>query len=738
MIDNRRFRQLTIAVVVASALLRVGFLTFGDVVPVIFDARRYAAAALGVISYLDRSVRPAPDDENQDRANLQYYVDKYLEGERIHWLPYKPHTLSEARDDIMVGGPLYPSVLAILFVVSPVGDLTVARLFGVLLDIVSTLLVILIARRLVGTAAAFVAGLFYALYFPFIQTSTMLLLESSTSFLLLAAIALVLRALENDSRSMYLGAGSLVAVLVLNKPTAMLLVIPLAIGIVVNHPSQLRTKDQLRRLSWFVAPVAVVFAAWLTVGAIKYGQLSLRDPMYQESGLRSSSSVLYEGYDLDIVSANFWSRGIYSDIMQSPLEYAGLFIKKFDRLWGRPYNDFRKSFITPYRFDESFHLILVVAGLFGMILLAVRSPHLGSWSLLIAGYYTAIHLIYHSVSRYSFNALPLVLISAAYAFVTVGAAVLHGSSIRKPVVLGVVVLAAAWILDYQWPESIGIVALTHGWVVLMLVVKTGLLMSGLALLSTQLFKGEPRWRSMVLILTVAGFLAVPMFARAISRDNWSEFSCRLNSPDHRAGTRLYISDLDAIKAGDPLGIVLDMTSNRTMSGAYSLRIGEFAHEFQVAEKPPFEQSYVKTNYDYVMKLADIARNEIRQYAYISVDRTLIAEQVAKAGYLDVSISPLADSLGANSVTVYATRDSGRDAFIPSMRYTSLERWVCADDPRLRLRADFMSDSAISYYIGPNSGAENSGGDLSDAPGLQTGRFHILLMHFRSDSSLAVY
>jgi len=736
-ITEPRFKRALISVLILAALLRIGFLLAGDVMPVMFDARRYAAAALGVISYIDRSVKPVADDDDADRANLQYYVDKYLQGERIYWPPYKPHTLTEAREDIMVGGPLYPSILAALFVITPTGDLTAARMLGILFDLGALLCLVLVARRLVGDLPALLAGLLYAIYFPFLQTSTMLLLETSTSFLLLLALYLLLRARESDSRRLLFLAGSVAALLILNKPTAMFLGVPLALGLLVNRPGHWTRADLLRRLAIFGSPLAMVLAAWLTVGMITYGQATLRDPTYQEAGLRSSSSITFEGYDLDIVSTNFWTRGIYSDLLSQPIPFFGLFIKKFDRLWGRPYNDFRKTFLLPYAVDEALHLILIVAGLAGLILLTQTNLNGAAWPVLIIGYYSAIHVVYHSVSRYSFNALPFVLIAAAYLLVTLGRTFMDHEAARRKLTLALLLVVVAWAIDYRWIEQVGLTTLGTATVALVICLKGLLLAAGLAIVSRSLLPNRSFLHQLLMPIICSGLLLTIMSSRALARDDWAEFSCRLTSPEQRVGTRLFVSRFHEVGEKDPLGIVIDITSLRGDSGSYVLRVGGMEQELVVAERPRVEECYIKATYREVMSLADLRRNEIRQYAFLPVKRSMLSEQIERMGYLDISLSLSDLSDRPNEVTVYGTRDARPDAFIPSLRYTSLERWVVADDPRLRLRADFVSDSAVSYYIDP-SGKTAGQQDLSNLPGLQSGRYHLLLMHFRSDSSLVVY
>jgi len=69
-----RFRQLIILILILAAVLRIGWLAAGDVLPVMWDARRYVAAAIGILSTLDKPgpVVPEPRD-GADRDAFDHY-----------------------------------------------------------------------------------------------------------------------------------------------------------------------------------------------------------------------------------------------------------------------------------------------------------------------------------------------------------------------------------------------------------------------------------------------------------------------------------------------------------------------------------------------------------------------------------------------------------------------------------------------------------------------------------------
>ncbi len=724
------FRRWIIGLVLLSAILRLWFLFYGDVLPVMWDARRYSAAALGLISFVDGANAPTKPEEKESPNRLKYYNDKYIQGEQIVWKPYSPSTLKAARNDILIGGPLYPLVLATVFYVSPASDLFVARSVGVLMDLTSTLLILLIAARLVGRKAAIVVGIIYATYFPFIQTSTMLLLENSTTLLMLLSLYFLLRTRDDGGRRSLLMGGVTSALLILNKPSAMFLWAPLACALFVSWRDEYSMRERVRRIAIYLAPTGIVLGTWLTIASVIYGQLTLKEPTYQESSLRQSSAVESEGYDLDIVALNFWTRPVYSNLLSNWLEYGGLFVKKFTRLWSRPFNDFRRNFLFPYKFDEQFHVAIMLFGFIGLVLLVLTNLKTAVWPVGIIFYYTAIHVVFHSVSRYSFSAIPMVVIGVGFLFVSVGDSLRGSNRLKWAQFAGfATAIVMAWVIDVRWIETVFGGSISKSIVYAGLIAKTLLLAVGLILLQKLLLSAVPRVKRVLFVATITFSLALVGWNSVLARDSWSDFAAPLTDPGMRAGTRLYISQFEIVDSAAVLAVVVDVNSGREVSGSYTLRVGNLVRDFRVAVDPPSNDYYIKSNYEYFLKLCNDAYPEIRQYVVYPLDPKIVKEYIDSRGYIDIMIAPnWADSADSNYVVIHGNRAAtNRTAFVPSIPSTSIERYVYADDPRVRTRANFMSDSAVSYYISRTSSEISRGQDLSILPGVQRGRYNLFLV-----------
>lgn len=734
------YRKFLYLILFVALVMRFGFLLSQRVLPVMWDARLYASAALGLISYVDTPPGGLSDNGEEGRAQFNAYLKKYINGEQIDWLMYKQPTLKEARDLIYLGGPLYPATLAVLFAITPLQDFTVARILGILMDLLSTLLIIGIAYRLIGRSAALVAGALYAVYFPFTLASTMLLLATSTTFYTLLAVYLLLRAVEDDHRRQYVLAGLVAGLLVLNKPTATLLFIPLAAGLFLYGWRQRPMPTLVNRVLLFLLPAMVFFVGWVSVTSIRYGQLTLSDPQYSSANLKSSSSVEFEGYDLDRVYDDFQKRSLAKELTGNPLGYLILLAKKFDRLWAEPYNDFRRSIFLPAGFFDRLHVVIVVFGLIGLLALLVVKPRAAAWGWLIVLYYTAIHLVFHSLSRYNFVAMPFVILGAAWFIWDVGRHFAGGESHPKyRIIFALVLLIAAWFFDQQWVNAAFGTGVTFNLVLLSLIGKVLLLAFAILMLThfLQIQTSGGRW---LVTLVAALILTIPLATSTFARDAWTEFSCRLDKPGIKAGTRIYISRPPVVAENEALVAVIDMNSAAGRENTFTVWLDHDSTDYVQGKEPLRSFFYPKPTYRFYSLLTPIPIEEYRQYATIPLDAPKTIAEIDSLGYFNIAVAINSRVKEENNyVTLYGSYPAHKNAgYIPSFRYTSVERFVERGDPRIPQWVNYSSDSAKSYYIPRDTEMGPEKRDLSPSPGYQFGRYHMYLVHLMPDGSFDVY
>ncbi|MFH1687036.1 MAG: glycosyltransferase family 39 protein [bacterium] len=731
-------RPYVIAVLVVAAAMRVGFLCSGKVLPVMWDARRYVAAAIGIISYFDSSGPQPSDDDDDDRDAFLYYYERYVQGEKIDWMHYLPHRLQAAREEIFFGGPVYPSLVALVIAIVPAHDFSFVRILGLILDLLSNLLLMIVAVNLCNRRTALVAGLVYAIYFPFVLMSSMLLLESSTTFLMLSTMALMVRAIRRHASSRWLVmSGASAGLLALNKPTALLLFVPLFIGWYLLALKRGR-RPRFAQVLLVMVPTLLIIGCWVAITSAKYGQLAVRDPAYAATNLRQSSSIDFEGYDLDEVEPNFEEREVYPDLAARFPEYAGLFAKKWVRLYSRPYNDFEISYILPPRGWGLLHEGLLYLGLVGLVLLLRERGRLAAWPILIPLYYTGLHLVFHAINRYSFNALPMLLIGAGFSVDYLLRSASATSKGRRSVVVGILLGLAGWAISYNLWVHLG-PALSLTVVVALLIAKTLLLCASVLAVVAAQAAPSTRWRLLGWTALVSIPVCVMLWTPVLSRSGWAEFKIPIESAGDRTGIRMYISDLDEVDDDDLLVVMVDINTWAGSDIPFTVSVNDRVQTYRLSDPALARYFYPKKVYQEYARLKCVSLDAIRRYAIIPVNRDSLQSELDSAGWIQIEISPdyAADDKG-QQLSIYGNypTDSLTSAFIPSPRYVSIERYVDRGDPRLRQPVNFLSDSTDSYYIA--AGSSGSTSDLSPLAGRQEGRYNIFLACFKRSGRIMVY
>lgn len=733
--NDNSFKRWLIYILIFAAILRFGFLLFGDILPVMWDARRYVGASIGLISYIDT---PENDDytsgKYNDRAEFLKYQEKYIQGEQIEWLYYKPFTLTQARDEIFIAGPTYPLFMAAVLMITPVEDFTVIRFLNILLDLTALLLLMLIAYRLTNRLTAIIAGFIYALYFPFIILTSQLLLETSTTLLLLLSIYYISRAFEQNRFSLYLFSGLFSALLILNKPTAAFLFVPIALAFYFIERGRVSSGVYLKRIFIFLIPVVIVIIGWSSVVASKYGKFSLRDPSYQEANLRQSSNIDFEAYDLDNVEKDFWTYSVKDHITSDLPGYGGLLLKKAERLWSQPANEFKRKIIIPNSWWDDLHKLLIILSLVGLVYLLINNFPAGFLIFLISAYYTSIHLIFHSLSRYSLNALPILFIAAAF----VVSSFVEVEKIKKrPTILWFVLFI---VISFLSPTLVNIILgspLTLTIVVTVLLIKLIVTYLSYNRISDLIFTNSKKITAHLIPLILVLAMATYSYSFDISRSGWSEYKLQLNNKVYKVGTEIYLEKPLKVASNEVLAAIVDINSPSGGTNAFNLRAGDKIYPLALAKDPLLKNFYPKESYKYYAQLEKIGLEQFRQYAIVVLNPEDINNSIDSNGFVDLEIIP--DKSDFDTLSIYGNYETGSDEiYIPAVRQTSVERYVHKNDPRIRLNVKIYSDSAKSYYIQTNDNIESASLDLSPAPGNQNGRYNMFLVHFFPDGSSKFY
>ncbi len=158
-------RRILILLFAVCLIVRVGFIFGEKQVPVMWDARIYSSAAVGLIYYLQNGGAfghpenyPAADSAFQ-QAQFDSYLNRYINGEQIEWLYYKKPTIAAAQEYIFISGPILPAYLSLIFWQNILPDFMVVRFLNAIIDSLCLILLFLVADNLFRRRAALLAAL---------------------------------------------------------------------------------------------------------------------------------------------------------------------------------------------------------------------------------------------------------------------------------------------------------------------------------------------------------------------------------------------------------------------------------------------------------------------------------------------------------------------------------------------------------------------------------------------------
>ena len=315
-------------------------------------------------------------------------------------------------------GPSYVLLVALLFTLFGHGPWALF-LVQALLDAASVLLVFRIGRLVFGRADAALAGAaLYAIYPPFVLETGLMLSETLVNALVLAAIAAWLEAEHHgEARGRGLAAtvlsGLAVGLAALSKP----ILAPLAGLFFLAGWSPARPLRGFGRLGLQVCVVSLVLAPWIArnagtfhafVPGVSLGGVTFWGGTGPAGGHvigglddpKTPPGTLAAVRGMDEIARDRW---FYAEgrrvIAAHPGRYAVLLLKKIPRLWlnlGHDAPPSRASLLL-----AAFNLLAI-----GVAVRAARTlnpdPAAGRLLLLLALYFTAIHLAFFAVVRYAF------------------------------------------------------------------------------------------------------------------------------------------------------------------------------------------------------------------------------------------------------------------------------------------------------------------------------------------------
>ncbi len=749
MLSGAKFKQVLLIFFLLCLGIRLIYVHTQRQLPVMWDARIYSSAALGLIHYFSMSERfghpelDSPADSALSQGRFIGTMDKYIQGEKIEWLHYKIPTIARAQHYLFLSGPVLPAYLAIIFLTDFGNDFAAVRTANAILDSLCMLLLMLVAVRLTGKRAAILAGILYLIYLPFILLTGMVSPEPITILLILLTLYAILLWYDKQKPKYIYLTGLALGLLVLTKPTAVLLFIPFGAGFIYDNRKDIR--KLIKPLIKAALPFLLMTVPWFIITSIYFDRPAIRDPEYSTSNLRSSSSIVHEGYDLDYVNPDFWLAPLSHTIINNPLEYGRLLLKKFSRLWSRPFNEMNLTFVMNQTISTVVHFVIVITGLFGVFYIFIDSRKGMIFLLLIPLYYTIIHIIFHSLARYNLDAMPIIMVASSLVIIKIydfSHEMLKSADIREVIVEIILFLAGGgFILFFPYWPVITLLGGRAGATVLV-IIKTIIFLT-IAYYLYKILSGKIGINKSLKVISIPVILlTLLILVLGVATDNWAEWKCRLINRGQAAGVRIYFPENFRIQPGDLCRVVIDMVANHNRKTPFLFMTNDQTAPFYFDRSPVSDFYYHKTTYNVFQLIYGIGMEDMRNWRSIPLNSQTVNQLLDKFGYLDFKIqSSNSVSNGNSFIDIFGYYPSGSpdEANVPSMSYyaTSIERFVEKGDPRIWMNYPLSSDSVISYYIDGMDGQRNLD-DLSPSAGRQYGRYGIFLEVKKPNEALYHY
>jgi 4-amino-4-deoxy-L-arabinose transferase-like glycosyltransferase len=719
--DTRAVR-IALYVAVLALAIRLIFLGFFPQLPVVWDSRLYICASLGLIGYCDRGGSFARGETSVE--DFRHYYDTYLDGEDIDWLYYKAPTLSEAQKYLFYSGPTYPALMAVVFAFPWQNDFQAVRVVNALLDSIALGILALLAAAMFGNRTGLFTGLLLLLYIPAVITCGILSLETITSFFIALLLLTAFLHWRTEKNWFVYLAGLIAGVLFLTKPTAALLSVPLFVfyAAVYRKRKQYLVRSAMR----YAFPFLLVVVPWIIFTSLFYGKLAMRDPEYAAANFRSSSIIEFEGYDLDYGEPDFWTFPVFQRIAEHPLGYINLMVKKLVRLWWTPHDEFWQG---PKRLELIVHRAILILGLFALGFAPWRNSKFLYFPLAVLLYYTGIHVIFHAVPRYNFNAMPALFLLAG--------SVLPSEYFSRLSPKRTAILAGAGVVLLVLHSGL------MGWYVPgVLPVMLMLIIALLLLASTAIFYVRAlriQFRSpLILAVGARPFLLFMLGSTSYwTRPERNGWQTRLDDDSTRLVTEIHLPGSFSIGPGESGKIVIDMLSDTT--GHFPVQVDINGRRFSFYDgEPPMDRYYnIKGTYPAFDALMGLDSRQMHWYRTIPLSDQTIRELLGGQRVLNIALSIDNSGFPGAGITVFGDDHNidQKTAVLPSFKRTSIERYKEFGDRRVYQLYHLESTSWKSYIM---KSGEIIDDDLSSMPGRQHGRFRVYFITNHVDFTTHYY
>ncbi len=169
--------------------------------------------------------------------------------------------------------PGYPAFVAVIYTLFGVSTLPVA-IAQAFVFVLICFLVYAVAARIAGRRAATVAAIMTALFPPLPYYGALVLTEVWTTFVLMAAMLMCLRAIQSGRTRDFVIAGALFSAATIVRPAFILLPFGLAAGLPMLVPTE-RNRRRIGQWAALAAVAAITMVPWFTYNYVYLGRFTL-------------------------------------------------------------------------------------------------------------------------------------------------------------------------------------------------------------------------------------------------------------------------------------------------------------------------------------------------------------------------------------------------------------------------------------------------------------------------------
>jgi 4-amino-4-deoxy-L-arabinose transferase-like glycosyltransferase len=671
-------------------------------------------------------------------------------------------------------GWLYPLCLAVLFSVFGARHVAVAG-FHIVLDCLTCLLVYFIGRRIFSQRVGLLAALLSAVYPGFIYYSGLISQEPAMTFLLVLLAYAIVRIQTQPGRANLFLVGLLLGCISIYRPSYQFLFIMLIPAFLHYLRKQNPTCWRAPFTSFLAGTVAIV-SAWLVFSYTVSGQAILYKSGYWASyeTLRNDGWVtddyfplvdeeLYQelvsmGYpapplgtllDLDhVLPGSVYLRLCRNWVRDHPYETISQVLKRIYRIWfyvEAPPGRWHNGAVGAQLF---FHRFLIVLALVGIPLSLFL--HHRSWILYLLILYANFHILMIGIPRYAVPSMPFVLLLSSYAIMllfTGAKKVFLPLNWKVLALIGMFIVTA---LFFYSPSPIGMGAILFLLPVLnpetayhltVLMANVNLL---LIALMTYAYLRESNARKAVAKITIFVALTSLFLNNALITDeNWREWWRTLKDTDTQVVHRIYVPEELGRSSSAKADLFIDMMAGTGRS--YDLLVtvnGRKAKSYRgglTSEKEKFLKRFFGFYEYFFFRSYGLRPEDLRQWYRVPLD----PEDLKAANPIVIACSISGNPDGKkNYVHIFGDYTSEATEkgnvfdgpIIPSTNQdTSLYKIMpYGGDCRFRARLKLGSNKVESLLCRKGDCQDQN---LSDSPGIQTGRYRILIRLTRGETEV---